>query len=115
MEFIIDNREKDIKEKLNGKEYLKFENLEVGDINIKYNGEIKIVIERKNIKDFSNSIKDGRYAEQKIRLKSLKLEPSNIYFLIEGKINKNGIMNITTLIFTLGIFTINKIYNNGNQ
>lgn len=89
MEFIIDNREKDIKEKLNAKEYLKFENLEVGDINIKYNGEIKIVIERKNIKDFSNSIKDGRYAEQKIRLKSLKLEPSNIYFLIEGKINKD--------------------------
>ena len=89
MEFIIDNRERDIKDKLNGKEYIKFENLEIGDIIIKYNGEIKIVIERKNIKDFSNSIKDGRYAEQKIRLKSLKLDPSNIYFLIEGKINND--------------------------
>ena len=106
MEFIIDNRERDIKEKLNGKDYIKFENLEIGDINIKYNGEIKMVIERKNIKDFSNSIKDGRYAEQKIRLKSLKIDPSKIYFLIEGKINndiKKKISGITyeTLISSM--------------
>ena len=29
--------------------------------------EIKIIIERKSLKDFSTSIKDGRYKEQKIR------------------------------------------------
>ena len=82
MELIIDNREKKIKDYYNNKikenesienikynDLIKFENLDLGDILIKYNNETKFIFERKTIRDLSDSIKDGRYHEQKQRLK----------------------------------------------
>ena len=82
MEVIIDNRETKIKEYYNEKiandevldkikyeDIIKYENLDLGDIVIKYNNEVKYIFERKTIRDLSDSIKDGRYHEQKQRLK----------------------------------------------
>lgn len=72
MEVIIDNRETKIKDyfssKINYVDLFKFENLDIGDIIIKYNNEIKYIFERKTIRDLSDSIKDNRYHEQKQRM-----------------------------------------------
>ena len=59
-------------------------NLHVGDILIKENNDIILVIERKTISDFCSSIKDGRYQEQKERLQELTCEKM---YIIEGNIN----------------------------
>ena len=61
--------------------------LEVGDIHLYHleHPEIPlIIIERKTIKDLAASIKDGRYKEQIIRLKSIHQHPTRVFFLIEG-------------------------------
>ena len=93
MELIIDNRERDLikwledyNDKINeGKIQFSKENLDLGDIIFKKNGEIIILIERKTLGDLSSSIKDGRYKEQKIRiLNSISPSVRKIY-LIEGK------------------------------
>ena len=70
MQFIIDNREKELKDYFKNNDNIKFENLDIGDIVIKDNDKIIMMIERKTLEDLSASIKDGRYKEQKIRLKS---------------------------------------------
>ena len=59
-------------------------NLHVGDIIIKDNEDIILVIERKCISDFCSSISDGRYREQKERLVELNCEKM---YIIEGNIN----------------------------
>lgn len=46
------------------------------------------VIERKNADDLASSICDGRYKEQKYRLKSCGAE--NVYYLYEGHLSKNS-------------------------
>ena len=91
MEFLIDNREKDLKAYFSEKQ-VSFKNLDIGDILIKFDGEPIIAIERKSLIDFSNSIKDGRYKEQKIRLKSSNIP--NIIYLIEGKSTNNKISGL---------------------
>jgi ERCC4-type nuclease len=63
-------------------------NLPLGDIIISDETEEKIVIERKSISDLLSSIKDGRYEEQSYRLNGLKTHNHNIYYLIEGDVNK---------------------------
>ena len=60
---------------------------EVGDIQIYHKDHPTIpliIIERKTIKDLAASIKDGRYKEQIIRLKSVHHHPTRVFFLIEG-------------------------------
>lgn len=66
-------------------------NLDVGDIIIeKFNSPIKIIIERKTISDLNSSIKDGRYKEQKLRLKTAANNDSiRICYLLEGLIPYN--------------------------
>tara|TARA_B110000495_G_C23033038_1_gene615889 strand:- start:2276 stop:3064 length:789 start_codon:yes stop_codon:yes gene_type:complete len=134
MEIIIDNRETKIKEYYNNKikkneqldkikysDFIKFENLELGDIIIKYNNEIKFIFERKTLRDLSDSIKDGRYHEQKQRMKfsispDIKISYIFEYFIdyrsltdtdkineINGEIILSGIIN-TTLRDNFGIF-----------
>ena len=84
MNIIIDNREKDLIYYFKNKKNCSFENLELGDIAFKYNNKILILIERKKLDDLSKSIKDGRYKEQKKRMKeALHREVRKIY-LIEG-------------------------------
>lgn len=89
MELIIDNRES-LKDYFSEKyKWVKTQNLDIGDYIFNYKDELACIIERKTVDDLANSIKDGRYREQKERL--LKLHPkSKIIYLIEGDITKNN-------------------------
>ena len=70
LHIIIDNREQKIKQKLTVEKYpfISYENLELGDILVKYDNELLLIIERKTLSDLASSVKDGRYKQQKIRL-----------------------------------------------
>lgn len=124
-QLVIDNREKyiinyindynntineadnDSKNKSNNKyknkKIIKYEikQLDIGDILIYVNDDLFIVIERKTINDLISSIMDGRYREQKLRLKSLMDKHNRrlkIIYLIEGKLiskRKSSIPNST--------------------
>jgi len=103
LKLYIDNREKYIIEYINElnsvdnindnnknkKINYEVKQMDIGDIQIYVNNKLFIVIERKTIKDLVSSIKDGRYREQKLRLKSLVSKEQNknvkIIYLIEGK------------------------------
>ena len=87
MNIIIDNRENDLID-LCSKNNMEFdkENLILGDINYKLQDKELIIIERKTINDLLQSINDGRYREQKIRLVEKSKEGCQIYYLIEGNI-----------------------------
>ena len=63
-------------------------NLPLGDIIISDETEEKIIIERKSISDLLSSIKDGRYEEQSYRLNGMTTHNHNIYYVIEGDVNK---------------------------
>jgi len=67
---------------------LSVETLPLGDIILEKEGEEKVIIERKSIRDLAASIKDGRYEEQSFRLNGLPIENHNIVYLIEGDITK---------------------------
>ena len=45
-----------------------FINLDAGDFHIVRDGEVMMVVERKTLADLAASLKDGRYAEQKVRM-----------------------------------------------
>ena len=93
MTFIlkVDNREKDLIQLLENQNvsFIK-ENLEIGDIQFleedDNNNQLLVLIERKSYLDLSNSIKDGRYKEQKNRI--LNSIPQNVrkMYLLEGNV-----------------------------
>lgn len=64
------------------------ETLPIGDIIISDEKEDRLIIERKSLNDLLASIKDGRYEEQSYRLNGLNHQNHNIYYLIEGDVNK---------------------------
>lgn len=104
IEIIIDNREIKIKEILNNilnnnyniitakeldinnklSNIIKYDNLDLGDIVVKYKGDIKYIIERKTLKDLGESIKDNRYHEQKQRMKYTLDKNIKIVYLFES-------------------------------
>jgi crossover junction endonuclease MUS81 len=62
-------------------------NMDVGDIILYVNEQPIYVVERKSISDLNSSVKDGRYREQKARLKKYNRDnPSvrSIIYLLEG-------------------------------
>lgn len=83
MELIVDNRERDL---LRYFEYVKTENLELGDFVIRDGSEVVFVIERKTWMDLADSIKDGRYHNQKKRLLET-YDVSKIVYVFEGSWN----------------------------
>jgi len=85
------------------------ENLPIGDIIISDDNEEKIIIERKSLSDLLSSIKDGRYDEQSYRLNGLSHHNHNIYYLIEGDINKLRSFkdNTSKLALYSSIFSLN--------
>ncbi len=90
IELVIDVREHHIIEKLD--EYkIKFsqEQLAVGDIVFRQDGEIMLIIERKTVNDLKASICDGRAREQKLRLMGSGIPVEKILYLIEGNLDKN--------------------------
>jgi len=58
------------------------ENIDLGDIHIKFN-DIFYIFERKTVPDLQSSIQDGRYREQKARMLSQTTQ-NNISYIIEG-------------------------------
>jgi ERCC4-type nuclease len=89
---------------------IKTENLPLGDIIISDEKEDKLIIERKSISDLLSSIKDGRYEEQSYRLNGLNYPNHNIYYLIEGDVNKPNRFkdnNVDKLTLYSSIFSLN--------
>lgn len=88
-EFIIDSREKKIIEYFQNDahafENVRIESLDIGDVHCVQNGKVVLIIERKSLDDLAASIKDGRYREQKLRLKASGLE---FVYLLEGIVRK---------------------------
>jgi crossover junction endonuclease MUS81 len=93
----VDNREQELLKQINqlvlfipAFKQMKVEtaNLPLGDIIISDDTEDKIIIERKCLNDLLSSIKDGRYEEQSYRLNGLNHNNHNIYYMIEGDVNK---------------------------
>lgn len=93
MNLIIDNREQDIKNYFKEYDKVTFKNLDLGDIRFEYNQQLILLIERKSLKDLANSIKTGRYREQKMRLINSKISKDKIVYLIEGKLEPNIIID----------------------
>ena len=95
----VDNREQDLLKQIQNLvlfipafKQLKVETaaLPLGDIIILDDTEEKLIIERKCLTDLLASIKDGRYEEQSYRLNGLNHHNHNIYYLIEGDVNKSN-------------------------
>ena len=96
--LLIDNRERELAnciKDMNANIKFELRNLDIGDIQVIYEGNnvsgISMCIERKSVVDLSNSIKDGRYKEQKLRMKALKC--SNMGMIIEGKLPPTGFVS----------------------
>jgi crossover junction endonuclease MUS81 len=61
--------------------------LDIGDLILYDDADnVKMVIERKTLSDLMSSIKDGRYAEQSLRLNAFNLHNHNIIYMIEGNV-----------------------------
>ncbi len=89
MELYIDYREHKLIDELTKRniEFTK-DNLEIGDISIKMNGQTIYLMERKTLEDLASSIRDGRYKEQSFRLHDYSLHNHHICYLIEGQLSK---------------------------
>ena len=92
MNLIIDYRENKLIEQLTLKQInYTTENLDIGDIMIKMDGNPYIIIERKSISDLKSSICDGRLREQRCRLlQASGLSPTKIIYIIEGLFNESN-------------------------
>jgi ERCC4-type nuclease len=86
MEIVIDYRERSIIQELGDSIYT-VENLIIGDIVIKKDKKELVIIERKTMDDFIGSIKSGRYAEQRERLKLFRqgMPEVKIIYLLENR------------------------------
>ena len=106
MKITVDNREQELLKHINqlvlfipAFKQLKVDcvNLPLGDIIISDETEEKIIIERKSMSDLLSSIKDGRYEEQSYRLNGMTTHNHNIYYLIEGDVNKSNRFKDTSM------------------
>lgn len=113
IEIIVDNRENFVFIELieNKLQHYKIShaNLDVGDIHIKYNEKLVLVIERKTINDLAASLVDSRYHEQKMRLKST-MEKCRVIYVIEGGLNDLSAYNSTFTIDTYNGCLIGTIF-----
>ena len=48
----------------------------------------RVIIERKTLRDLAASIRDGRYCEQAYRMNECSIHNHNVYYLIEGDLDK---------------------------
>jgi len=93
MEIILDNREHALITSIENSSQLEdikidVQQLPLGDIIIRENGDDIIVIERKTYNDLLSSIKDSRFLEQSYRLSNTSgLNTHSIIYVIEGNIN----------------------------
>ena len=96
IQTIIDKRECKLIEILKDEDNIKSQVLDIGDIIIYRDDIPMIIIERKTLSDLAASIMDGRYREQKKRLRITNILKK--YFIIEGNIEDyQGSMPYSTL------------------
>ena len=96
MKLIIDNRETGFIEKfqqlfppLTHQLTVDVARLDLGDMIIRSDAGVdEVIFERKTIYDLASSIKDGRYNEQSFRLDASPVHNHNIFYLIEGDIER---------------------------
>jgi len=112
MELVLDNRElkliEQFKNQKNNQKKFDIKQLNLGDIIIKKNEKIILIIERKTIGDLFSSIQDGRYKEQKIRLRS-NFDLTQILYIIEGSVedyNNKYYKNFNSIVYGAIINTI---------
>jgi ERCC4-type nuclease len=80
----VDNRERQLIEYFNNsKTSIHVCSLDVGDIRLSYDNTTILIIERKTIADLDQSIKDGRYRDQKKRLLD-NYDRKHIMYIVEG-------------------------------
>lgn len=91
MKLFIDCREKkliSLCEKIDGLD-ISTGSLPLGDVSISNDsGELMVLFERKTINDLLSSISDGRYEEQSFRLTNCHLDNKQIFYIIEGNIDR---------------------------
>lgn len=109
MKIIIDNRENGLINEIKQKKpklqpIVEIKSLPIGDVLIlNKESEIILIIERKTWSDLNKSIMDGRYRNQKERLKSFtsneNLRRDQVMYLIEGEYTNNykGLLQHSTL------------------
>lgn len=99
--ILLDTREKDLINSFNLQNLeFKVKCLDIGDIHFidSDSGKVQCIVERKTMTDLSNSIKDGRSREQKIRLLEYCKEHSvKLIYLIEGGFNIHGLPKSTLM------------------
>ena len=102
--LVLDARERKLI-KLFGDGEINLETLEVGDALCTYEDGSGWVAERKAAKDFANSIKDGRWSEQKDRLWK---SGYTVIFIVEGLVGLESVVELWTFFpFSAGRFFLN--------
>lgn len=86
VKLIIDNRENDLKKFFPESETVEYQNMEIGDMKYTYQGKTFLLIERKTLPDLIASVNDGRYREQKLRIKHQHIPPYRVMYLLEGEL-----------------------------
>ncbi len=110
-QVILDYREGQLKELLDGQVSFQVKNLIIGDVVFQRGETIDFCLERKTIADLASSIKDGRLQEQRKRILEC-VSPDRCFYLIEGAIpfvDKLHHLPITTIYGSL----INKMVRDG--
>lgn len=104
MFLIVDNREncKDKLKQVLGDKVL-FENLLVGDFEIRDNeNKALVIVERKTTDDLVASIIDGRYKEQKSRLLG-NYKPEQLIYIVEGSLSSDYKVNILSAVISTSV------------
>jgi ERCC4-type nuclease len=103
MQVWVDTRERNVfvDELRRHIEGIESKQLECGDIAIVKDGEVVFLVERKTVADLEQSICDGRYHEQKLRMLQA-WERERLVYLIEGlSVRKPA---VATAIFNIAFF-----------
>jgi ERCC4-type nuclease len=84
MEIWVDHREMELKRTMVDT-FVHAKQLEIGDVVFSYTQNIIVVFERKTVSDLSSSVIDGRYLEQKTRLRAFSTAHNvPVIYIIEG-------------------------------
>lgn len=96
--ILVDTREQSLYQKLKDSSFqIEQRTLDIGDIHI-VKDDIYLIIERKTFADFAASLKDGRYREQKYRLKA---SGTPVAYILEEVPNVPELAKITKTIYGL--------------
>ncbi|GAX84759.1 hypothetical protein CEUSTIGMA_g12181.t1 [Chlamydomonas eustigma] len=93
MDLVVDYRERATFQDLLPSD-VTYENLEVGDFHLRCrdSGRHRVIFERKTLTDLAASIRDGRYSEQKCRMRAMREQVPglSVGIVVEGDVNFAG-------------------------